>query len=443
MGTENKNTSKESALLKKWLQRKRATKTSEQPAAFSIPARPAGEPIPLSSGQLRLWFLQQLHPDNPFYHYAEAYRLRGPLHVEQLQKGFEQIAENHDILRTSFPTQNGVPVQVIVEQVNLEWTQHDLSKGHPQNPEAAAEQLAIEAAQQPFDLSHGPLTRITLIQLGEEDHLLVVTMHHIITDKWSMQVLREMLAEVYPSGSSAEQSLTRPTIQYADFAHWQKQQTSNAKHLAYWEQKLAGDLPFLKLPMDRERPVRPTFRGKHQSQTFSKPLSERLIALSKQANTTPFVLFLAAFKVLLYRYTRQEDILIGTPITDRDQVALEKLIGFFNNTVVLRSDLSGNPTFMDLVEQVRKTALEAFEHKNIQFESLVRRLQPERYTSTNPLFQVMFLYHKVPEVPSFSPDLSLEYKPLDFGVAKFDLTLYISERTRAIKRGIRIRYRFI
>ncbi|MEZ5039493.1 MAG: amino acid adenylation domain-containing protein [Saprospiraceae bacterium] len=389
---------------------------------------PEGLPIPLSLGQQRLWFLQQLYPDNPFYHYADVLRLKGVLHADHLEASFQQLAQRHAILRTSFPAENGEPTQRIGEKAQIEFLRYDLRSIATDQQTKEAEKLAIKCASQAFNLAEGPLTRIALIQLAEDDHWLVLCMHHIITDKWSMELLRNDLAQVY-SGLIAGKSVSLDPlpIQYGDYAYWQRKQPLDKNHLAYWEQKLAGELPGLKLPTDRPRPSQASFRGAFSKQIYSPSLSSQLKELSKQNNTTLFVLLLTAYKVLLHRYSGQEDILVGTPFTNRDQVALEPLIGFFNDTLVLRSEVAGDLSFLELVQQMRQTVMDAFLHKNTPFETLVRTLSPDRQMSANPLFQVMFLYHKVPERPSLGPDLSLTHEPFDLGVAKFDLTLYISE----------------
>lgn len=397
---------------------------------------PDGQDIPLSLGQQRLWFLQQLYPDNPFYHYADIYRLRGTLHTGHLLAGIQQVAQRHDILRTTFPAGNGGPTQVIGQEAGMDISEFHLQHFAVDQKEAEARRLAIREARRVLDLNRGPLTRITLIHLDDHDHLLIFTMHHIITDKWSMQVLMEELAEIYRGlNAGSPVRLEQLPFQYADYAYRQRSQPPDTRHLAYWQKKMAGELPLLTLPTDHPRPLRPTFRGALCERRYPASLSSQLKELSMQADTTLFVLLLTAFKVLLFRYSKQEDILVGTPFTNRDQVALEKIIGFFNDTLVLRSDLAGDPPFRDLIKQVRQTVLDAFSHKNTPFEMLVRTLKPERHMSSNPLFQVMFLFQEFPEMPSFGEELTLEHRPLDFGVSKFDLTLYISEGQKGLTAG--------
>ncbi len=408
------------------LERWRNRKKKAQPQG--IQRMPEGEDCPLSYGQQRLWFLQQLYPGNPFYNYSESYRLRGKLNTAHLIQGLEYVARRHDMLRTRFEVRDGQAIQLVEDTIQFEKADFDLQHLPELEREAAAQKIIFAEAEKSFELTAGPLTRITLIRLAENDHILALTMHHIITDKWSMRVLREELATAYQALQAGEtlpnQSLK---IQYADYAYWQRNQQVDEKHLAYWTKKLEGELPVLKLPTDRNLPVRPSFKGAYATQPLSLELSRQLKTLSQQSNTTLFVLLLTAYKVLLHRYSGQEDILVGTPFTNRDKKELEQLIGFFNDTLVLRSDLSDNPTFLEVVEQVRTTVLEGFSHKNTPFETLVKTLQPERSGRGNPLFQVMFLYHNVAPTPVFNADLDLQHEPFDLGVAKFDLTLYIAE----------------
>lgn len=408
-----------SAALARWRNRKK-------PQATGIPRLPEGTFAPLSYGQQRLWFLQEMQPENPFYNYAETYRLRGNLNVEHLLKSLDNVAQRHDILRTTFELNDESIHQVIHKNSQFKITEFDLQNNPNAEPEA--KKIAFREASKHFELTANSLTRITLIKLAQNDHLLLVTMHHIITDKWSMRIFRDELATAYRAFQNGEKPLENPLqIQYADYAYWQKNQAlADDKSLNYWKQKLAGELPTLTLPTDHPTPTNPSFKGNYASQTFSAELSQQLKSLSQENNTTLFVLLLTAYKILLHRYAGQDDILVGTPFANRDKKELEALIGFFNETLVLRSDLSENPTFIDLLAQVRTTVLDAFSHKNTPFETLVKILQPERKTAVNPIFQVMFLYHDVPPTPAFSSDLYLTHEPFDLGVTKFDLTLYVS-----------------
>ena len=416
MTSKNESSQNKASLLDRWLSLNKAQDTKA-----GITRLPDGQNAPLSSGQQKLWFLQQLYPENPFYNYTEAYRFNGKLDTGNLVKSFRLVAERHDILRTTVSISNGEAIQVVAGTATVEINQGDW-KGQD------IQDLIAKESSRPFDLKAGPLTRLSLIRMAEDDYLAIITMHHIITDEWSLSILLDEWAAFYETlqqgKSPAKEALP---VQYADFSHWQKAQTVDNTHLEYWRQKLQGKLPVLNLPSDRTRPAIPSFEGGFCTQLLPGNLSERLKGLSKQTNTTMFVFLLAAYKVLLYRYSGQGDILVGTPFNGRDQVSLEKLIGYFIDTLVLRSDLSGDIRFIDLLAQVRQTSLDAFSHKNIPFETLVKELKPERYMSSNPLFQVMFVYHKAPSLPAFGPDLGVERVPFHPSSAKFDLTLHISE----------------
>jgi len=417
------------SLLSKWLNRK----SKSDPNVLG--PRPDGVEIPMSYGQQRIWFLQQLFPENPFYHYAELYRLKGTLDVSKVIEGVQTIVKRHAILRTTFKVQDGRPIQLIHTDNTLFGVTHfDFSNLAVDQREQAAQKQSLEEASKPFDLVNGPTFRIATFQLEEKEHLLLIALHHIVTDKWSMNIFRKELASIYHS-LRLDLPLDLPVLpfQYADFAYWRKSKGIDAKHIEFWLKKLSGKLPILQIPLDHPRPTSPTFKGNYQEQLLPEELSDQLKQLSKGQNTTLFVLLLSAFKVLLYRYSNQVDLLVGTPIANRDQKALDPIIGFFNDTVVLRSDLSDDPSFIELVQRVNATTLEAFAHKNTPFEALVRRLNPERYVSANPIFQVMFILHVVPEVADFGSDLDLEYSPFDFGVTKFDLTLYVSDEGKQLR----------
>ena len=416
------------SLLEKWLNHETGQERSN-----SIEPRPEGVLIPLSLGQQRLLFLQQLYPENPFYNYADAYRFRGDLRVDDLIRSFEIVARKHEILRANFKTRDGKVVQEINESPAVDVSDYDLRDFNDEIRFEKARKLAIEEARKPFDLGDGSLTRVSILCLADDDFLVVLTMHHIIFDKWSMGILLNEVAENYQKLSNGEAIESASLeIQYADFAHWQKNQKPDNGNLNYWKQKLENSLEFLGLPTDFKRPNRPTFQGAYSTHKFSEEFSKKLKELSKQSNTTPYVLLLTAYKVLLHRYTGETDVLVGSPFTNRDRVELEKLIGFFNDTLVLRSDLSENPSFIELLEQVKQTSQDALTHKNMPFETLVKTLKPERFLNSNPLFQVMFIYHDTPQLPSFGDGLTPQHQPFDFGVTKFDLTLYISDGEKTL-----------
>ncbi|MFB2973200.1 amino acid adenylation domain-containing protein [Aerosakkonema sp. BLCC-F183] len=386
--------------------------------------------LPLSFAQQRLWFLHQLEPDSPAYNLPKTVRLRGKLNIAALEGSLREVMRRHEILRTNFTVKNGKPVQIIDSNTIIELPVIDLQELPETEREAEALRLATIEAQRPFDLANDCLLRCNLVKLDAEDYLLVLTLHHIISDGWSTAVLIREVATLYQSFCNETPSpLPELPIQYADFAVWQQQWSEEylENQLTYWKQQLTGDLPILELPSDRPRPTVQTFNGSTRSLQLSPSLSESLKNLSQQQGVTLFMTLLAAFKTLVYRYTGQEDILVGTPIANRDRQEIEQLIGFFVNTLVLRTNLAGNPSFPELLKRVREVALGAYAHQNLPFEKLVDELQPQRDLSHTPLFQVMFVLQNAPTTPLELPGLSLKPLEINSKTAKFDLTLYIEE----------------
>lgn len=415
--------------LNKWLARKK--KLAQ--AKAGIPKMLKDAPIPLSRGQERLWLLQQLYPDNPFYQYAHAYRFKGPLNVDVLLASFQLVAQRHEVLRTTFKEENLKDEQhrptVSLTGATIPTEIIDLQHLTIEKQAKTIASITHEKATQIFDLSKDILLRVTVLVLSENDYYVLLSMHHIVGDRWSLQVLNEELAATYQELQNGENTnLQSLKIQYSDYAHWQRSQAEKPEDLAFWLEHLSGELPVLALPTDFPRPAQPSFQGVSTTKLFSKKLSQQIKDLCKAQHVTPYVLLLAAYQVLLHRYTGQEDILIGTPFTNRDKTVLEKLIGFFNETLVLRADLSNDPSFVELVAQVKNTTNQALAHKNTPFDTLVRTLKPERNGTANPLFQVMFLYNTLQETPAFAPDISVEEMVVDLGVSKFDLTLFITDK---------------
>lgn len=387
-----------------------------------------GEEVQLSSGQLRLWFLQAMHPNNAFYNYCDAFRFQGRLHAQRLLESFDILADRHHILRTTFHVGKGEIFQKVNPNIEVLKTVCDLQFLPKDKRESEANRLAKIEANKTFDLENGPLFRIALYQLEKEDHLLVLTMHHIITDGWSMQILKNELSEIYQNLTSGEKNhIPEGKMEYADYVKWQLQQVDDKNELNFWVEKLSGDLPLLNLPTDKIRPAKPSYKGAYNKQDISIDLSNSLKELAKKYNTTLFVLLLSAFKVLMSRYTNQDDILVGTPISNRNRVAFEKIIGFFNNTIVIRSKLNGSLTFKEVVSIVKEESLRAFSNSKTPFETIVKAVQPKRHLSINPIFQTMFLFHGDSPNSTFVDGVNLAHKPFDLGVSKFDLTLYISE----------------
>jgi amino acid adenylation domain-containing protein len=424
-GSEKNN---QNSLLSKWLNRARK---SDEPKG--VQPRPEGVKVPLSLGQQRLLFLQQLYPENPFYHYADAYKFKGKLDVECLVKSFEIAAQRHEILRTKVEYEDGRAFQQVNDKPLFEISEHDL-RGLPQpGLEKTYRDHAIKEARKSLESPGGYVTRISILRLEVEEYLVVLTMHHIVMDKWSMQLLQNEVAGYYRKLTRGEAVNFPPLqIQYADYAYWQSLRKPNAENLAYWKNKLQDSLTFLELPTDFPRPNRPSFRGAYLTQKFSIELSKKLKNFCRERNKTLYTVMLTAFKILLKRYSGETDILVGSPFTNRDEIALEKVVGFFDDTLVLRSDLSNDPTFIELLENVWTTTQAAFAHKNMPFEVLVKSLKPERYLNHNPLFQVMFIYHEVPGMPDFGENVEIAHEPFDFGVTKFDLTLFIAEKAGEI-----------
>ncbi|MDQ3175168.1 MAG: condensation domain-containing protein, partial [Acidobacteriota bacterium] len=368
--------------------------------------------LPLSFAQQRLRFLDQLEPNSSFYNMPQAIRMSGPLDVEAMRKTLTEIASRHESLRTSFTMTDGDPVQVIAPAMSVELPVVDLSELPEGEREAEARRLAREEARRPFDLEHGPLLRATLLRLGDEKHVLLLNMHHIVSDGWSMGVLFRELGTLYQAFSTGKPSpLPELPIQYADYAVWQREWLAGERleqQLSYWKEQLSGAPPILNLPADHPRPVAQSYRGASQPVQLSKEVTERLKALTRQEGATLFVTMLAAFQTLLMRYSGQEDVVVGSPIANRNRAETEGLIGFFVNTLVLRGDLSRNPTFRQLLGRVKEVALEAYAHQDVPFEKLVEELQPERSLSHTPLFQVMFALQNAPKT-------SLELSGLTLG----------------------------
>jgi amino acid adenylation domain-containing protein len=364
-----------------------------------IPRRSEYGPAPLSFAQERLWFLEQLAPGKSIYNYADTYRYDFPLEVDVLERSLNEIVRRHESLRTTFKALDGEPVQVIAPALKLPLRVLDLRALSEPEGEAEARRLSTEESQLPFDLSKGPLVRTLLIRMGESNYIFVLTMHHIISDGWSMSVFWNELSTLWDAFANGEPCpLPELPVQYADFSVWQRDWLQGEvleKQLGYWKKQLA-DLPLLQLPTDRPRPTVQTFRGATYRVTLASTLVAALKALSQREGATLFMTLLAAFQTLLLRYTCQDDIVVGSYIAGRSRAELEGLIGFFINTLVLRTNLAGNPRFRDLLRRVRGVALEAYSHQDVPFAKLVKELQPERDLSRNPLFQVVFHVYSPP-----------------------------------------------
>jgi amino acid adenylation domain-containing protein len=393
---------------------------------------PRSENIPLSFAQQRLWILDRLEPNSSTYNIPSALRLKGPLDTDALEQSLNEIVRRHEALRTTFSMVEGQPVQRIALSLSLPLSMIDLSQFPQSQREDEARRLTNEEAQRHFDLERGPLARSVLLHLGNEDHILLLTLHHIAADGWSMSILHRELSALYQASSNGKRSpLETLPVQYADFAQWQRERLQGdvlATELGYWKKRLEN-IQTLQMPTDRPRPRIQSFRGARQSVELSSELTRGLKTLSRKEGVTLYMTLLAAFQTLLHRYTSQDDIVVGSPIANRNRIEIEGLIGFFVNTLVLRTDHSGNPTFRELLHRVRETALEAYAHQDLPFEKLVEELRPDRDLSRSPLFQAMFVLQN-----TSARELNLDRKGLtatsvsiDSETAKFDLLLALRE----------------
>ena len=386
--------------------------------------------FPLSFGQHRLWFLDQFEPGNSAYNSSGGIRLGGQLNILALQQALNEIIIRHEVLRTTFNVLNGTPMQVVHGPAPFALQVVDYS-GFPSDVcECKLQRLACSNAEQPFNLADGPLLRGALVRMGDHDHVLLLTIHHIISDGWSIGIFARELSVLYENLSAGKASpLPELSIQYGDYAEWQREYLKGAvldRLRWYWCKQLAG-APVLELPTDRPRPAMQTFNGADVDIQFDRQLLEDLTQLSVREGGTLFMTLLAAFSVLLARYSGQEDVCVGTPIANRTHVETEPLMGFFVNTLVMRCDLSGNPSFRTLLQRVRKLALQAYAHQDLPFEKIVEELQLKRDLSRSPLFQVMFVLQNTPFPELCLPGLMLSPVEVAREVAKFDLTITMGE----------------
>lgn len=406
------------------------------PAARDVPTPPIPPPargsrIPLSFSQQRLWFLNQIIPAEAvaLYNGTVPVRFRGPLDHGLLERAFQEVIARHEILRTGFVL-DGEPIQVIAPEVAFAIPLVDLSYLPAEQREAKALELAENDAHRPFDLGRPPLLRAQLLRLADDDHVLVPTIHHIEFDAWSADVLMRELSALYDAFRDGRPSPLAPLrLQYADYAIWQRQWLQGdvlAEQLAYWSKQLA-DAPALELPTNRPRPQEPTYRGHIESFRLSADLTERLRHLSRAKDVTLFMTLLAGFKALLHRYTGQDDLVISAPVASRRCVEVEELIGFFVNSIVLRTSAAGNPTFEELLQRVRAVTIAAYAHQDLPFDRLVEILRPERVSSHNPLFRSGFSLQNTPLERAVPRGLTVEHIDARTRTTKFDLTIAMSD----------------
>ncbi len=414
------------ALLQKRLQGKQA----DTPTAGHIVKRAQDGLLPLSYTQQRVWLLQQLFPDNRAYNMSEAWRLRGALDRKALHGALQEIVRRHASLRTSFVAPNDEPRQLIAAEIDLALPLADLSHLPPPAREEQMREMVLAEANHAFDLSRAPLIRPSLIRLASDEHILQIVLHHIITDEWSNDIIwRELNTLLSLSEGTAVDVPPEPAIQYSDFAQWQREQVQAGRldpQMRYWREQLRGDLPLLALPFDHPRRTGQSLRGGMVRRTLPADLLAALHALSRQSGASLYMTLLAAFQALIFRSGGQEDILLGTPIANRQRPETKDVTGMFINTAVIRAQLSPEMSFQQLLDQVQQTVLDALANQDLPFDLLVRALQPERDLSYNPLFQAMFVYRDGSGERTL-PGLQVEPVRIDQGVAKFDLTLFAGE----------------
>lgn len=417
---------------RKLLELRLKQQNTDKPVEESIPLRNISVPPPLSFSQQRLWFLDKFRPNSPFYNISKVYELSGVLNQGALQKALKTIVTRHEVLRTTFSSLEGETVQVIAKDDSIDVLQVSNLTDLPGTEKEQAYRDAIhKEIQKPFNLSEDLMLRATLLQLDPEKNILVVVIHHIAFDGWSFEILNRELSALYESFlMSKTHGLPTPSIQYADFAAWQQEWLAGenlTSQLVYWREQMKGVPTCLDLPMDYPRPQVQTFNGAHHLVKLPRNLTHALKTLSNETNSTLFMTLLAAFKTLIYRYTGQNDIVVGSPIAGRCWTETEDLIGFFVNTLALRTCLSGELSFRDLLAQVRETALGAFAHQNFPFEKLVQELQVDRDMSRSPLVQIMFAFQNTPSRNLELPDITTSLLKTDGGVVRFDMEFHIWE----------------
>ncbi|MCC6179259.1 MAG: hypothetical protein IT305_28465, partial [Chloroflexi bacterium] len=408
---------------------------AQREQAATIPRRsPHTDTAPCSWMQRGLWLLDQLQP-NAAYNLAILTRLRGRLDVALLEQVLNEVIRRHEVLRTTFQAEDGEPVQRIAPELYVPIAVVDVSAVPAEERDAEAQRRATQEAQRLFDLAHGPLLRPTLLQFTDSDWRIIFVVHHIISDAWGMGLL---VSEVQALCAAFQDGLPSPLpelpIQYADYAAWQRTtygQEAVDRDLAYWKQQLA-DAPSTELLTDTSRPSVRRFRGSRVRLQFPTTVVERLAALSRREGATIYMVLLAAFQTLLHRYTGQDDIVVGSPMVDRRHAETHGLIGFFLNTLVMRADLSGDPTFREFLQRVRRVALEAYEHQNAPFDQIVKILQPARDPSRSPLFQIMFTFHDAMIESADLAGLELESDDVDSGTTQFDLSLMLEQAGNSV-----------
>jgi len=410
------------------------------PALAAIPVAPRNRPLPLSFSQQRLWFLDQMQPGSTLYNMPVTRCFHGVLDVRALERALGEIVRRHEVLRTTFAEVEGAPAQIIAPFAGFTLTIEDLSSLPAAERDPEARRRTQEEAARPFDLAAGPLLRASLLKLADDNHTLLLCAHHITSDGWSMSLLFHELSTLYAAYRDGRESPLLPlSLQYADYAVWQREQMQSesfAQQLAWWKVQLADAPELLSLPTDHPRPPIQTFRGAFEPLHIPVALLERLQFLSRREGATLFMVLLGALTILLSRYTGSEDVLVGSPIAGRTRHEIEDLLGCFVNVLLLRTDLSGNPDFRDIVQRVRGTTLGAFNHQDVPFERIVDTLQPVRSLSYSPLFQVSFTLNDAGETLSNLPELALETFEIGIDASKTDLSVILAVNSRGLEGGL-------
>jgi hypothetical protein len=393
---------------------------AERKAVQSIPRRQSAGPAPLSYSQEALWFLEQWNPGAPTNHGVRAFRLSGDLHTDALEAALRTLVHRHESLRSVIRAENGRPVQVALDDWQLALRQVDVTE------EELADELRAES-RRPFDLERDLMLRPSLFRLAPDDHVLLLTLHHIAADGWSGAILVDELSKAYSAHLDGnDPRLPELPIQYADFATWQRERLAGStleELVRYWSGALEGAPERLRLPTDRARPEVQAHRGRHTQVGYNGHLAEAVARLAREESATSYMVLLAAFATLLYRFSGQQDIVVGTPVANRNHVELERLTGLVSNTLVIRCRLDGNPTFRELVRRVREAVVGAFEHQELPFEKLVESLRVPRNPAFNPVFQVNFRATSGPRETLELPGVSAQPLNVDIGFSRFDLAL--------------------
>ena len=405
------------------------------PDAQTIPRRPEGKPCALSFAQERLWFVEQLFPGSPAYNLCRALCLTGQLEVAALKRSLNRIVARHEVLRTCFLQRAGSPFQQVLETLELDLPLIDLSELTSEQRRQQSHRISTAEANRGFELSRAPLLRALLIKEADQDHVLVVTMHHIISDGWSIGVMVRELGEIYRAEiEGREAKIEELQVQYGDFAEWQREWLKGEvleREMEYWKEQLSDAPHILNLPTDYPRRETLSARGSTQQFFLDESFSEAIRALGSEEAATPFMVLMSAFQLLLYRYSGQDNFLIGADVAGRNRAQIEPLIGFFINMLVTRADVSGDPTFRGLLRRVRDMAIAAYAHQDMPFDKIVEELQPARNLSYTPLFQVVFNFNSALNLSLELPGLQIRSQPYDFDLVRFDLSLYMS----AVGRG--------